>query len=546
MTAPCASTVTVNGVTIDFDAGMLSDACGTEIELRPQSFAVLRRLAQAPGAVVTKDDLATAVWPDTAVTDDSLVQCIGDIRRALRDDAKVVLQTLPKRGYRLNVADEAPPPGIRSIMLRPQTLVALCAFLAIVTGVYWWRASQVSATELPSIAVLPFDDMAATRPGADDLGAGVAEEIIGMLGRSPDIRVIARNSSFAYGAEPIDVRRIGEKLGVGYVLDGSLRREGDRLRITAQLADARTGDHVWAEAFDQVGPSPIQMQGDVTAKIVSALAGERGALRMRLFREAWSRDAMSLDEYSYYLRAVDLMHGYYSKETNAGSARVALAGLEEFPGSPLLTIILAWTHWRSAYNFWSDNPPADYADAARLTRQVLAIPSLTPRVALKANWLFGYVALSESDHELAFDQVQKARALAPYDPFVAAELAEILIPIGSYDEALELIDFAQAGDPLNAGYHSILRGWIYRLQGDPERSVTELSEVSGWGVWAGMQFAISLARAGRPDEARDAVHDVLLTDPAMTQARWREAVFYSDASILDAEVAELAAAGLPD
>jgi TolB-like protein/DNA-binding winged helix-turn-helix (wHTH) protein len=541
LTEACIPALTVNGVTVDFDAGWLQDASGTEIELRPQSFAVLRRLAQNPGAVVTKDALVEAVWPNVAVTDDSLVQCIGDVRRALRDDAKVVLKTVPRRGYRLDL------PGVpAAARKRPTaTLVAPLAVLIVLALVYWRQASQVSATELPSVAVLPFDDMS-PEAELDDLGAGVAEEIIGMLGRSPDVRVIARNSSFAYGAEPVDVRRIGEELGVGYVLDGSLRQEGDRLRITAQLADADTGDHVWAEAFDQVGVNPIPLQGEVTARIVSALAGERGALRMRLFREAWARDSTSLDEYSYYLRAVDLMHGHYSKETNAESARVALAGLDAFPDSPLLKIILAWTHWRSAYNFWSDDPPADYASAGRLTREVLALPNLTPRVALKANWLFAYVTLSEGKHELALDQVQKALALAPYDPFVAAEIAEILTPLGEYDEALRLLDFAEKGDPLSADYHGILRGWIHRLQGDLDRSVAELAEVSGWGVWGGMQYAISLTQADRPDDARAELRKVLAEVPGMTQARWRQAVFYRDEALLEAELADLAATGLPE
>jgi adenylate cyclase len=489
--------------------------------------------------VVSKDALMEAVWPGLAVTDDSLVQCIGDIRRALRDQAKTLLRTVPRRGYRLDLPAAAAPRSRRWGLLA----AALVAALALAVG-WWWHASR-GPTALPAIAVLPFDDLSAEGDLAY-LGSGVAEEIIGMLGRSPDLRVIARNSSFAFGAEPADIRRIGEELGVAYVLDGSVRREGDRLRIGAELADTSTGELVWSVALDQEGLEVSAMQGDVTARIVSALAGKRGALRMQMFRDAWARDPMSLDEYAYYLRAVDLIHGSFSRETNAEAARWATEGLQAFRGSPLLEVILGWTHWRAAYNFWSDDPPTDFASAARLAREVIARPGLTPRVALKANWLLAFVEMSEGNVEAAREQVRRTLALAPYDPFISAEVSEVVVLIGDYDEALRLVAFAAAGDPANADYHRVLRGWIYRLQGDLDRSNTEFQAAAGWGAWSSGQMAVSFALVGRFDEARAQVRRMQTQVPRMTQTRWRQSSFYADTALRDEELALLAAAGLPE
>ena len=119
---------------------------------------------------------------------------------------------------------------------------------------------------VPSIAVLPFDDMSAEQK-LGYLGDGVAEDIISMLARAPDLSVIARNSSFTYREKATDVRQVGKELGVDYVLEGSVRKEAGKVRIVAQLTDAKTGGHVWAERFDKTGTDPWALQDEVTAQI---------------------------------------------------------------------------------------------------------------------------------------------------------------------------------------------------------------------------------------------------------------------------------------
>ena len=180
-----------------------------------------------------------------------------------------------------------------------------------------WKAPpthEVSSL-VPSLAVLSFDDLSADQNLAY-LSDGVAEDIITALSRFPDLRVVARGSSFAYKGKAVDLRQVGEELGAGYVLEGSVRYNGDKLRIVAQLIDTKSGEHIWAERFDRSGADPWALQDQVTGMIVSALTGEKGALMEAQHRQAWGTGT-TLKEYDYYLRG----HDQLMKYTRAGIER---------------------------------------------------------------------------------------------------------------------------------------------------------------------------------------------------------------------------------
>jgi adenylate cyclase len=136
---------------------------------------------------------------------------------------------------------------------------------------------------VPAIAVMPFDDMSPDK-SLGYLGDGVSEDIITMLSRFPDLSVIARNSSFVYKGKPVDIRQVGRDLKVDYALEGSVRKDADQIRITAQLIDTETGQHVWAERYDKTGKDPLALQDEVTAKIVGAMTGEAGQVKQGQYR----------------------------------------------------------------------------------------------------------------------------------------------------------------------------------------------------------------------------------------------------------------------
>ena len=257
----------VNGVSADFAAEVLRDRSGAAVPLRPQSFAVLRHLAGNPDRLVTKEELTAAVWPEVAVTDDSLVQCIHEIRRALGDDQHVVLQTAARRGYRLVIPPEpvavTPPTGA-------------------------------------SIAVLRFD---ALDPAGDGgyFADGLAEDLITSLSKIPGLFVIARNSSFAYRGGAVDLRRAAAELGVRYLLQGSVRRSGGGLRINARLVDGASAAQVWAGRFDGSAADVFALQDRLTEQIVGAI---EPSIRRAEIERARRKHPESLDAYDLYLRAL--------------------------------------------------------------------------------------------------------------------------------------------------------------------------------------------------------------------------------------------------
>ncbi len=296
---------------------------------------------------------------------------------------------------------------------------------------------DVSST-VPSVAVLSFDDLSADQ-NLGYLGDGVAEDIITALSHFPDLTVVARSSSFAYKGKAVDMRQIGKDLSVDYVVEGSVRKDGDKLRIVSQLIETNDGEHVWAERFDRVGGDPWELQDEITGLIVSAMTGEKGALKQAQYRQAWEKGATTLEEYDYYLRGHDHLLTY-TKAGIARSGEIWREGLMKFPASPLLRVKLAWHHMVRAYTFVSDYPSADIRKAGELARQVLGSEHVSQQVAMLANWLMSYVLVHERDFDGALTSADKTLALAPYDMFVRSRLVMVLVQAGRPEQGLEWAD----------------------------------------------------------------------------------------------------------
>jgi adenylate cyclase len=405
--------------------------------------------------------------------------------------------------------------------------------------------SHLAGAHVPSIAVLPFDDLSPDK-SLGYLGDGMSEDIITMLSRFPDLSVIARNSSFTYKGKPVDIRQVGRDLNVEYALEGSVRKDADQLRITAQLIDTETGKHVWAQRYDKTGKDPPALQDEVVAKIVGAITGEKGQVKQGQYREAWARDAAELGEYDYYLRGHDLFMNASSKQDNDRAGRIWEEGLAKYPDSNLLKVKLGWYHFKSAFAFWSDDIPADFRKAGELVREVLGREDLSPQVKRLAHWLFAEALLTEHDFDRAMSEAETAISFAPHDASLIGDLSVVPIMSGSADKALEWIDFAAKRDPGSAKQMNYNRGWALRILGKFQDSLAAYkgSHMS-WDT--PLNVAIDLVRLGRIDEAKAQVRSYLeKNDPKFTQAKWRQGYFYSDPTIVDAEVADLAKAGLPE
>jgi len=231
----------------DIDAGRLWSA-EAEIRITPKAAAVLRELIRRAGNPVSKEELFASVWNDTVVSDDALTSCVQELRRALDDDARQprYIETRPRRGYR---------------------------FVAELTEAAGAAASDAAApVDISAIAVLPFVDMS---PGRDQdyLCEGLAEELINALTHVDGLRVAARTASFQFREPGADVREIGRRLAVGSLLEGSVRKAGDRLRVTVQLIEVATGYHRWSERFDRKLDDVFAIQDEIAESVATSLRG---------------------------------------------------------------------------------------------------------------------------------------------------------------------------------------------------------------------------------------------------------------------------------
>jgi TolB-like protein/DNA-binding winged helix-turn-helix (wHTH) protein len=290
-----ADTFSVNGVSADLANETLTDASGTTIELRPQCFAVLRSLLAKPNQLVTKNELMQAVWPGTAVTDDSLVQCIHEIRQALRDEERTVLKTVPKRGYRLvlpeavpdqpaaaggqAVVDPAvvPPPAAAPLRWPAARRLAAAATVLVLVGAALWLwliehrpGARLDTATTAAVAVLPF--AALSGDTARSFADGITEDVITDLAKLAGISVVARDTRADPASLPAAVAQVARELGLRYVLVGSVRRDGDRVRVNAHLIDAVAGHHLWAERYDARLDDALALEDRLARSIVSALA----------------------------------------------------------------------------------------------------------------------------------------------------------------------------------------------------------------------------------------------------------------------------------
>jgi len=398
---------------------------------------------------------------------------------------------------------------------------------------------EVSST-VPSVAVLPFDDLSADQ-NLGYLGDGVAEDIITALSRFPDLAVVARTSSFTYKGKTVDIRQVGKELGVGYVVEGSVRKDGNKLRVVAQLIDTKNGEHVWAERFDRSGVDPWTIQDEVTGMIVSAMTGEKGALKQAQYRRAWGKAATTLEEYDYYLRGHDQFMKY-TKEGIERSGEIWREGLAKFPSSPLLKVKLGWHHMTRTVIFISDDPQADVRKAGELAQQVLVNEYLSRQVARLANWLMSHVLVRERDFDGALGAADRAVGLAPYDTFMLSSLMMVLVQAGRSDQALQWADEAASRDPALGWFYNHRRGWAYLVQGRFGEAVDALSQTEFND--SHLLLAIAHVRLGRSAYARREVAKMMKINPTITLKAWRLGYCFRDPAILERYSLDLLQAGL--
>lgn len=273
---------------------------GELVSVEPQVFDLLEFLVRARDRVISRDDLLAVVWHGRNVSDATLSSCVNSARAAIGDNGKDqrLIRTLPRKGVRfIGVVREMPDaptePAVEAVLesVRP-------------------RMADPSG---PSIAVLPFANMSGD-PKEDYFSDGMAEDIITALSRVGGLFVIARNSSFTYKGVAVDVRRVGRELGVGYLLEGSVRRSGERLRISGQLIDAASGAHLWADRYDGDRDDVFELQDRITERVVAAI---EPTLQFAEIERHKRNRPNKLDAYDLLLRAYGLEYEFSAESMTA-------------------------------------------------------------------------------------------------------------------------------------------------------------------------------------------------------------------------------------
>jgi len=475
---------------------------GVQVRLRPKCFEVLQQLVIDAGQLVTKDQLLETVWRDIVVTDGSVAQCIAEIRQALGDTKQDVIRTVPRRGFVFELAvSDVPtmPPSTKSSCVRGLAL-ALTALVVIGASVWWGLGRQepgqptpaesVTAAPPPaSIAVLRFVDMSPTGDHGY-FADGLAEEIIYLLAQSPGLRVTARTSSFAFAPGSSDVATIARELGVSYLVEGSVRRQKERIRVTIQLIDAATRFHVLSRTYDRKFDDTLELQQGIASEVSAALDVAIPPLR----REPTPAQARAHD---LFLLGRHLFH-----RRSTGDLRLAEQKLQQAveldPGNAA-----AWTMLAAVYNVYGADELGDplyrLEDQRRALERALEIEPSHAEAHVRLaryNLYKGNLAASRSLMNRAFQ-------LAPNDPLVLATRAVLARLDGRFQDALDLERRAVAVNPLSALYRFNFGRWLLGAGRFEEglKQLVRARELSPDADRDG-RIATALLLLGRDDEAR--------------------------------------------
>jgi adenylate cyclase len=390
---------------------------------------------------------------------------------------------------------------------------------------------------MPSIAVLPFANLGGD-PEHDYFADGITEDLITELSRFQELRVIARNSVMTYKGKPVRVQEVGRDLGVRYVLEGSVRKAGERVRITAQLIDAATGHHLWAERFDRSIADIFEVQDEVTGRIVATLAGKLAESERRRAR---SGQTENLEAYDCVLRGRELWDRF-TPEDNREARRLYEKAIELDPDYARAYASLAWTYLVEHAERWVSPDDQPLERALEFARKGVRV-----NPASHSNHLaLGQVCLSKGLHEEALEALETAIALNPNDADGYVFLAQALNRAGRPDEAIGLVERAQRLNPAAPHWYSWNLGIAYYLARRYEDAIIALRRGRPLGAMAYRWLAASYAQLGREPEAKAAAEEYLKRTPDFSLASHLEMLHFQHAADRDHYADGLREAGLPE
>jgi adenylate cyclase len=398
---------------------------------------------------------------------------------------------------------------------------------------------ELPLSDKPSIAVLPFVNMSGD-PEQEYLADGISENIITALSKIPQMFVIARNSAFTFKGRAVKVQEVARELGVSYVLEGSVQKAGERVRITAQLIEAIGGHHLWAERYDRNLDDLFAMQDEITLNIAVALQvemtdGEQARVR--------HRSTVNLDAWGYFVKAYDLFQRH-TKEDNARARELLDQALKLDPNYANALALKAVTHFQDARFGYTDSPAESMMHSVELCQKALASDDSDP----DSLGLWGIIQMAQGQYDRAIATGEEALALGPNNAEVHAMVAVNKYYVGRYREAIELLKKAMHLHPHYPAWYPHFLGKAYTEIQQYNLALATFRDVLARAphqTWGHFGLAIVYVRLGKVEEARNQVSKALALNPRMNLDTFAAGDrFYKDPKTLEGILDDLRRAGL--
>jgi len=533
---------------LDLDRGCLLLE-GNEVALRPKTFAVLHYLTQNPHRLVPKEELFAKVWAHHVVTDDALVQSVGELRRALADDGARLIRTIPRRGYRFEcevsesdvtvvaAVDTAAPLSTESLArVAPDRLrstragwhIGVLSTLALVIvaaavirwsaiGTQWLPSDASAPADRPAItksetgakaaiAILPFQDK------SDDSSReyfvdGLTQDIINALGRFPELTVMSWNAVSAYKGNGASPEEIARKLSVRYQVEGSVVQTAGRVRVIAQLVNAE-GRVLWSGRFDEALSDLFVLQGRITTEIVGALAIHVTRIEQQ---RVLAKPAESFEAYDYVLRTRSALQRP-TRGNNAEARALLKHAIQLDQDCAACYAALAETYHVAVVMGWAESPEEILGRAEEMAQKALNLND----AEVRAHVILGRIHIFHNRYEQAKAEMDRTIAINPNDAHGLAGRGNVLMWMGQSGAAIEALEQAQRIDPeLNAIDRNALSLAYYLTRrydaaiGQAELNLRETAAAN----FSRIVLAAAYAQQNRMEDAAAVVEVIRRTDP---------------------------------
>ena len=465
---------------------------------------------------------------------------------------------LPVRVYKVLMEPEAAGKLIGEKKAKPRqwqrtALIAVTILIVITAAVAIWKLyikppppTEVASKEKmvyplpdkPSIAVLPFSNMSED-PKQEYFSDGITEEIITALSKVPRLFVIARNSTFTYKGKAVKVKQVSEELGVRYVLEGSVRKSGDKVRITAQLIDALMGHHLWAERYDRDLKDIFALQDEITMKIITAVqveltAGERANVA--------AKGTKNLEAFMKYMQAIENLTRQ-TKEGNMAGRKLAEEAITLDSKYSKGYIALAQTHLIDIMIGTTESPEQSLLKASELLKKAIVFNISEP----DGHSNLGIVYLMMRQYEKALSEVERAVSLNPNHFGSLLRLVYVLNGIGRFEEAISVLKSARRLSPTPYQAYFVHLATAYRLTGQYKEAIETakeaLKQVTN-NILIHLQLTATYSMMGREEEARAAAAEIMKINPKFSLEWYKKTLYFKNTDDIDRTIEALRKAGL--